>query len=145
MVRIIEEKAGKPTPDCLRPQKIHTISPAATPPRTPTALASSVHELFHEIRDICDSVSTLPSLAPGEQINQLLTRLVGLCVLPYSAEFIKCFFSISDVAGVCEQLRPICAVAEGELERYWARRIIAEAHASLHTLAIPQHRKTDPS
>lgn len=139
----IEEKGIAPKTDLARPQHTHTITPNTTPPRTPTALASSVHELFHEIRDIYNKVSTLPSLAPGEQINQLLTRLVSLCIISYSAEFTRCFFDIDGVADLCKRLRPICAAAEGELEKHWAKRIISKAYASMLTIHIYVHHMTN--
>ncbi|KAF2822561.1 Nicotianamine synthase [Ophiobolus disseminans] len=111
------------------------IAPATTrvitPPRTPTALTTSAHKLVSEIRDIYDRLSSLPSLAPGPQINGLLTRLVNLCIKPFSVEFTKCFFSINGVAHLCEQLRPLCASAEGELEKFWATQIIREAQSAL--------------
>jgi hypothetical protein len=101
----------------------HTI----TPPRTPTATKSSAHMLFAEIQDIHTSLSALPNLAPGGQVDELLTRLVGLCITPQSADFVSNLFSIRGVNKLCEELRPLCAVAEGHLEKYWAERIIKEA------------------
>jgi nicotianamine synthase len=100
-----------------------------TPPRTPTGTTSSAHKLFAEVQDIHTTISRLPGLAPGAQVNELLTRLVGLCITPHSADFISDFFSIRGVPELCKSLRPLCGAAEGELENYWARSIIKEAEA----------------
>ena len=97
---------------------------AMTPPTTPSTLSSSVHQLVSEIRDIHTKLSELSSLAPSEQVNTLLTRLVSLCVVPYSTEFTTYFFKISSVEQLCDKLRPICSAAEGELEKYWAKRML---------------------
>jgi nicotianamine synthase len=116
-------------------ERTETVSHTFTPPRTPTATTTCAHRLFAEIQEIYNALSRLPSLAPGEQVNELLTRLVHLCIVPYSAEFTTNFFTFHGVAELCEALRPFCAAAEGELERYWATRIIQEAQTtSMHVV-----------
>jgi nicotianamine synthase len=110
---------------------VPTTSQGDTPPCTPTALTTSAYKLFAEIRDIHDTLSTLTSLAPGPQVDTLLTKLVNLCVESYSAEYTKVFFSINGVEHLCEKLRPICAVAEGELEKFWAGQIVRETQLGM--------------
>jgi hypothetical protein len=105
----------------------NTSRETLTPPRTPTSTATAAHRLYTEIQDIYTALYKLDNLAPGPQINELLTRLVKLCIEPYSAHFITNFFSIHGVQKLCEVLRPICAAAEGELETYWAQRILQDA------------------
>jgi nicotianamine synthase len=102
------------------PPVAHTI----TPPRTPTTTLTAAHALYSEIQEINDTLSALTSLSPGDQVNRLLTRLVDLCIRHYSAEFTTQFLSIRGATGLCDSLRSLCATAEGELEAYWARRII---------------------
>jgi nicotianamine synthase len=104
---------------------MHTL----TPPRTPTTTSTSAHRLYTEIQDIYTALSKLDTLAPGPQINELLTRLVKLCIVPYSTQFITNFFSIHGVQNLCEALRPICASAEGYLESHWAQRILQAAQS----------------
>ncbi|RAR02611.1 nicotianamine synthase [Stemphylium lycopersici] len=99
---------------------------AVTPPVTPNATNTSAHQLVSEIRDIYTTLNELSSLAPSDPVNTLLTRLVNLCVVPYSAEFTTCFFQIAGVEALCAKLRPLCSEAEGELEKYWAERMLAE-------------------
>ncbi|KAF2792841.1 Nicotianamine synthase [Melanomma pulvis-pyrius CBS 109.77] len=101
-----------------------------TPPPTPTAMASSAQALIKEIRAIHLTLSTLSSLAPGTQINALLTRLVDLCISPRADDFAEYVWRIEGVEELCGKLRSICAEAEGELERYWAQRIIESAPQS---------------
>jgi hypothetical protein len=107
-----------------------TSAQVLTPPRTPTATTISAHALFSEIQDINNALCALPSLAPGERVNSLLTRLVQLCIEPYNADVTTHFFSMHGVAEICASLRPLCATAEGELETHWARRMIREARTT---------------
>lgn len=123
-------KHGNNTPGYTSIQTIdhaEHIAETFTPPRTPTANTSSAHNLFAEIQSIYTTLSSLPNLAPGEEINTLLTHLVQLCIEPHSASFASAFFAIKHVSVLCQNLRPICAIAEGELEKYWAQRICQEA------------------
>lgn len=107
-----------------------TASTLQTPPRTPTLTATSAQTLASEIRDIHHALSELPNLAPGDKVNTLLTRLVNVCIVPYSHEFVTYFFGIDRIQVLCEQLRPLCATAEGELEKYWARRMVKESRST---------------
>jgi hypothetical protein len=99
-------------------------TPPGTPLDTPTVPSSSVHTLFEEIRSIYTILSGLSDLAPSPQINTLLTRLVELCIQPYSPEFVDYFFSLAEVDLSCHGLRLLCGSAEGELEKHWARTIL---------------------
>ncbi|KAF1916605.1 Nicotianamine synthase [Ampelomyces quisqualis] len=108
-----------------------------TPPRTPTAAASAAHKLYSQIRHIHTSLATLPSLAPGEQINELLTRLVNLCIVPYGVDFTADFLAIPGVAALCDTLRPLCSAAEGELENYWALQILRDARTQANQQCEP--------
>lgn len=109
--------------------KRHTTSTSTlqTPPRTPTVTATLAQTLATEVRDIRHALSDLPDLTPGNEVNALLTRLVNLCIVPYNHEFVTYFFGIEGMHTLCEQLRPLCATAEGELERFWANKIIEES------------------
>ncbi|CBX91401.1 hypothetical protein IAQ61_010759 [Plenodomus lingam] len=100
---------------------------AITPPRTPTATSTAAHKVLAEIQSIYNGLVKLNSLAPGPQINDLLSRLVDLCVLPYSTNLSEEILRLCASSNLCERLRPICAEAEGELESYWAQRITALA------------------
>lgn len=113
-----------------------------TPPRTPTAVTSAAHNLVGEIHDIYGALSKLSSLAPGVQVNALLTRLVSLCIIPYDEDFVTEFFNIAGTDTLCSQLRPLCAIAEGELESYWARKIISESSSTEGT-SLATHRPAD--
>ncbi|KAJ8117701.1 hypothetical protein OPT61_g1168 [Boeremia exigua] len=104
-----------------------TYSLLQTPPRTPSIIASSSQTLASHIRSIHQALSELSDLAPGDTVNSLLTQLVSLCVEPRSHEFTTQFFNIQGIPKLCEQLRPICAKAEGELETFWAKKIISES------------------
>ncbi|OAL57426.1 Nicotianamine synthase [Pyrenochaeta sp. DS3sAY3a] len=111
------------TPPC-------TFSSVQTPPTTPTTATMSAHQILSEIQSIYRTLSSLESLAPSVPVNTLLTRLVNLCVVPYSETLSSYFFAISGVEDLCVKLRPICSQAEGELERYWADRIVEIANGT---------------
>lgn len=106
-----------------------------TPPRTPPTTSTIPDQLLVRIQSIHDDLAQVPSLAPGEIVNSLLTRLVDLCIQPYSADCLAQFFSMDNVAELCQSLRSMCARAEGELEAYWASRII-EATKSMFLLCL---------
>lgn len=107
-----------------------TGSTLQTPPRTPNLNATSCQTLASEIRNIYHALTELPDLAPGKEVNALLTRLVSLCVVPYSHDFIAYFFNIEGIYPLCERLRPLCAMAEGELELFWAKKIVEDSFES---------------
>ena len=93
---------------------------------TTPSTRSSAHQLFSEIRDIYTTLTELSSLAPSETVNTLLTRLVNLCVAPYSTEFTTCFFKIPGAEELCERLRSICSTAESELEKYYVKQMLGK-------------------
>lgn len=101
-----------------------------TPPRTPTIAMASAQTLASELKDIYYALSELPDVTPGDKVNALLTRLVNLCTIPYSHDFITYFFGIEGIHTLCTKLRLLCATAEGELEQFWARKIVEESRNS---------------
>ncbi|CAI6334550.1 unnamed protein product [Periconia digitata] len=108
-----------------------------TPPITPTLLSTEAHQLFEELRIIHQRLSECESLSPGELVNGLLTGLVKLCIEPYSTEFATHFLNIEGIGTLCSSLQSICAHAEGQLEEYWAVRILETQNAdSMCTMKI---------
>jgi len=107
-----------------------------TPPRTPTAMVTAAHKVFAEIQSIYDALIKLSSLAPGLQINSLLTRLVDLCASPHSPDISNEILRLCVFENLRENLRPLCGAAEGCLESYWAQHIISE------TKKLPLSEKT---
>ncbi|KAF2644552.1 Nicotianamine synthase [Massarina eburnea CBS 473.64] len=120
-------------------RQLESVRLSTTPPATPTALSTSVQQLFSQIGDIYEELSCLDNVSPGERVNGLLTRLVGLCVQPYGSEFEACFLAIEGVQELCASLQSICARAEGELESYWARRILEGSQASIEKDSDPRN------
>jgi nicotianamine synthase len=120
----------------------YTDLPIDTPPTTPTALSTSAHALLSQIHTIYQDLCTIDTLAPGEKVNGLLTRLVHICIAPYDAGVIDYLFSIRGVQQLCIRLRSVCAVAEGELEGYWVDRMLATSKPSGMLNARPSLAKT---
>ncbi|KAF2124564.1 Nicotianamine synthase [Dothidotthia symphoricarpi CBS 119687] len=111
--------------------KSNTVHVATdSPPTTPSAISTSAHQLVFQLRNILEKLSALETLVPGKEVNELLTGLVTLCITPYPSELTAYFLNIDGVQSLCEQLRPLCATAEGELERYWAHRIFQDASSA---------------
>jgi nicotianamine synthase len=106
-----------------------TISHDITPPRTPTTTPSRAHKLFAEIQAIHTTLSSLSDLKPSPQVNDLLTRLVHLCIAPYPSAFTTSFFALPGTSSLCASLRPLCSTAESALETHWAQRILGEARS----------------
>jgi hypothetical protein len=111
------------------------------PPATPIIMDSSVHDLTDELHHILTALKQLPNLAPGPQVNTLLSRLVDLCAEPYSEDFANEVLEISGTQTLASALRPICAEAEGELERHWARRML-DTSDSVAGKSLKQHHVT---
>lgn len=113
----------KNTPN-QRPQ-----SNSDTPPATPTAMSSAAHYLICEIQDIHTTLKELSSLAPSPIVNTLLSRLVELCIQPFSEDLARDILSMPEIEKLCLSLRPLCATAEGELERYWTQRMLESSNS----------------
>jgi hypothetical protein len=109
-------------------------TPITTPPPTPTPATTAAHDLYREIYSIYQQLAPLTSLAPCDLVNSLLTRLVTLCIQPYSSETVEQFHRISGAATLCANLQGLCAIAEGELERHWAQKMLQDAGPHAGTL-----------
>ena len=83
--------------------------------------------LVQEITSIHRMLSSLPNLAPGREVNSLLSRLVDLCTAYYSEAFADYVLSLPIFENMCAALQPMCATAEGELEMYWAERMLQDS------------------
>ncbi|KAF2200985.1 Nicotianamine synthase [Delitschia confertaspora ATCC 74209] len=99
-----------------------------TPPRTPSPtspLSSKEEELAVEIRTIHQTLAAHQhDLRPCPTVNVLLTNLVELCVTPRndtSARLVLAYLEEEELAD----LRRWCGIAEGKLERKWAREMAA--------------------
>ncbi|KAF2119692.1 Nicotianamine synthase protein-domain-containing protein [Lophiotrema nucula] len=111
---------------------------STTPPATPTVMASKAHELINEIRTIYTTLNTLSDLSPTPVVNANLSRLVELCIKPYSKDLISHVLSIPGFEPLCIQLRHLCSTAEGLLETHWAERLNS---ATLANPASPSERE----
>jgi nicotianamine synthase len=109
------------------PPTITTMPLPQTPPHTPSITTAAAHKLATEIYDIYHSLINLPNLKPGNEVNALLTRLVDLCIETYDRDFVADFFNVGGINAICSQLRSLCATAEGELESFWAQKLISES------------------
>lgn len=126
MATTIDRKITSPSSTELSKSATPVEPLGVTPPTTPNTNSTAAHQLLSEIRDIYTTLAELNSLAPSDTVNTLLTRLVNLCVVQYSTDFTAYFFRIPGVESLCANLRPLCSEAEGELEGYWAKRMLNE-------------------
>jgi len=111
----------------MKPHTITTVPSPQTPPHTPSITTAAAHKLTTEIYDIYHSLLSLSSLKPGDKVNALLTRLVDLCIGTYDQDFVADFFNVGGIHALCPELRSLCATAEGELESFWAQKLISES------------------
>lgn len=112
------------------PKSLPPTATVNTPPTTPTTLSTTAHTFHAEIIQIHDDLLKISDLAPSEQTNRLLARLVTLCIAPHDVALSTYFFSIPGTQKLCISLRGICANAEAELENYWAERVLSDSKAS---------------
>lgn len=68
------------------------------------------------MNECIERVLSLPRLTPSEEVNAAFTELVET-VVAHGEEPLLCD------EDICHQVQRRCAVAEGELERHWSRRI----------------------
>lgn len=68
------------------------------------------------MNECIERVLSLPQLTPSEEVNAAFTELVET-VVAHGEEPLLCD------EDICHQVQRRCAVAEGELERHWSRRI----------------------
>lgn len=85
-------------------------------------MESDAQQLFREVSSIFAALAALPDLKPGPQVEQPLTRLVEICITPHSEAFASYVLSTDGVEALCAKLRPLCATAEGELEKRWTEQ-----------------------
>ncbi|KAF2439707.1 Nicotianamine synthase [Karstenula rhodostoma CBS 690.94] len=102
-------------------------TPVSTPPPTPTPATAAAQDLYREIKTIYQQLAPLPSLAPCDLVNALLTRLVTICIQPCSPDVVDHFHRLDAAATLCHNLQNLCAIAEGELERHWAHKTLQDA------------------
>jgi nicotianamine synthase len=114
---------------CSKEERAQSNPTSLTPPSTPRhdTTAPSSQKLTVKIQNIHEALKRCTSLAPSDTVNDLLTRLVTLCIVPYDDSTTTSFFSHPGSNELCLSLRRICSEAEGELETFWAREITALA------------------
>lgn len=78
-------------------------------------------------------VLSLPQLTPSEEVNAAFTKLVD-AVVAHGEEPLLCDEDIR------HQVQQRCAVAEGELERHWSRRITEADNPWAKLEEFPYHK-----
>jgi len=107
-----------------------------THPEDPTPTAHSwftrqaennqVYQIVDDILRIADELVSLPDLKPCSRVNALFGRLVDICVKPWNSRVSRVVLENRRLKALTPMLREVCAVGEGNLEREWAGRILAE-------------------
>lgn len=93
-------------------------------------------DLCEQIVTIFTTLTRIPVLEPGPQVNALFTHLVRLCEYRNSEDTLQVLRD-PRIVGLTQRLRHLCAVGEFLLERFWARRVIAADHPDTHLAAFP--------
>jgi hypothetical protein len=87
---------------------------------------SEAYHIVEEILLITEQLASLPDLKPCPRVNCLFGRLVEICIKPWSKRISKEVLESKRVRAVVKRLREMCAEGEGELERFWAAKILEE-------------------
>jgi hypothetical protein len=107
-------------------EHIHTLTAAS--------LLKSKHEAACEVTNIVESIiciyerlASLQELKPSLEVNALFNRLVALCIKPYPLTLASQVLANKRIQLVTPWLRKLCSQGEGELERFWARKMLLDS------------------
>ncbi|WP_433798872.1 nicotianamine synthase family protein [Actinomycetospora sp. CA-084318] len=120
--------------------------------QTPRAGRPTVHGCGHadtgsaraavitQVRALHAALLACPDLTPGPRTNDIFSRLVALAVDPAAAREADAVLADPAVAPLLPGLRQLCADGEFELERHWARRIVAATDPAAELARFPYHQ-----
>jgi nicotianamine synthase len=100
----------------------------------------SAHPAVTQVRALHDALASCTDLTPGPRTNDLFSRLVALAVDPTAARDADAILGDPSVATLLPGLRQLCADGEFELERHWARRIVAADDPVAELARFPYHQ-----
>jgi nicotianamine synthase len=100
-----------------------------TPTTTKMTIDAEARRITDEVVSLVNALASSPSLKPCPDINQLFSRLVSLCIKPYSSSLACQVLQNKQIQRLTPRLRQICSEGEGELEKYWARKIIQQCRS----------------
>jgi nicotianamine synthase len=89
------------------------------------AVDSRCSQLVAHLLLLHRKLSALPTLSPNAQTNALFSELVRLATSPEGDQVAGDVLADPKIRRIASQLRDLCAAGEIELERAWARCIIA--------------------
>jgi nicotianamine synthase len=93
-----------------------------------------------QVRALHDALAACPDLTPGPRTNEIFGRLVALAVDPAAAREADAVLADPAVETLLPALRQLCAAGEFELERHWARRVVAAPDPAAELARFPYHR-----
>ena len=82
-------------------------------------------EIVVELLRLYQELLALPSLSPTAHTNALFGELVRVATYPGDSEIARQVLADAAIRRISPGLRTLCAEGEVELERAWARRIVA--------------------
>ena len=97
---------------------------------------NSTIDLRDRIGVVHDTLTALPSLAPGPVVNSVFAELVRICEYR-SGEDAGQVLDDPRVAALIPRLRQLCAAGEFQLERAWARQIVDAVDPDTRLAAFP--------
>lgn len=81
----------------------------------------------------------MPTLSPNPHTNAVFNELVGLAIHPQASAVAQQILAAPEILRIASGLRSLCSVGEIELERAWARRIIASHDPPRELRAFPYY------
>ncbi|WP_018333796.1 nicotianamine synthase family protein [Actinomycetospora chiangmaiensis] len=93
-----------------------------------------------QVRALHEALAACTDLAPGPRTDDLFGRLVALAVDPSAARDADAVLADPAVRTLLPELRQLCAAGEFELERHWARRVVAAPDPAAELARFPYHQ-----
>ncbi|RYP15770.1 hypothetical protein DL765_005496 [Monosporascus sp. GIB2] len=93
--------------------------------RLERASRRKAREITKELLGIHSQLARLPDFQPGEETNEIFSRLVSLCCEIHDTETVNRVFRDGMVQAILPPLRKMCSDAEYCLEDHWAKHVTA--------------------
>jgi hypothetical protein len=119
----------------MPPAAVHNQSLSSQDELAPTLLAtlvpkkrldgiSEATQIAESIFAIYERLASLRDLKPRPEVDTLFSQLVSTCTKQYSSQLASQILANKCMQRITPRLRSLCSEGEGELERFWARKIL---------------------
>lgn len=85
---------------------------------------SEAADIVESICSVYERLASLRELKPSAEVNSLFGQLVATCIQQHPTGLASQIFANKRIRLITPWLRQLCSKGEGELERFWARKIL---------------------